>query len=213
MGIGFADSLVKDAAKGRHGFLTMHSNAAEGTGLGLPGKWAGRCTHSAAPCSEIAPTPRPSIREFSLLRTEYKGQPDGSIVSCSDLDLCATNFFNASVRGTATIAPIRPRRKAQPTSDSVISRKETFTASFMKNGVTMLSTIKLVKIRPQATSKALFQPNMRRVTKVGGISAIRNPKVGMKSRKKYRKAQTTGVSTPTTNRKIRLTRALMPALL
>ncbi len=57
-------------------------------------------------------------------------------------------------------------------------------ACFMKIGVTTLSTIKFVRIRPAATTKALFQPYISNVTKVGGISAITNPRVGMKSRKK-----------------------------
>jgi hypothetical protein len=46
----------------------------------------------------------------------------------------------------------------------------------MKIGVTTLSTIKFVRIKPPATSKAHVQPYISIVTKVGGTSAITNPK-------------------------------------
>jgi len=36
--IGFADSLIENTAKGRHGILTIYSNADEGRGFGLAGK-------------------------------------------------------------------------------------------------------------------------------------------------------------------------------
>ena len=36
-------------------------------------------------------------------------------MTCSCLKLSATNLFKANVRGIAAMAPIRPRRKVQPT--------------------------------------------------------------------------------------------------
>ena len=49
------------------------------------------------------------------------------------------------------MAPVKPSKNAQSTSESVISRNEMSTACFMKIGVTTLSTITLVIIKPQAT--------------------------------------------------------------
>jgi len=44
---------------------------------------------------------------------------------------------------------------------------------------------------------------MGSVANVGGTSAITYPSVGMKSRKKYRELQTSGVSTPITSKNAR----------
>ena len=48
---------------------------------------------------------------------------------------------------------------------------------------------------------------------MGGTSAIAKPRVGTKSRKKYRKLQKIASSTPMTSRKTELTTALIPAVL
>src|SRR5271163_3124348 len=110
--------------------------------------------------------------------------PEGFSAGSDWSKFFARNFRNASVKGMARMAPVSPSRKAQPTSERVISRKEMPTACFMKIGVTTLSTIKLVRIKPPATSNALFHPYINNVTNVGGSGAITKPRVGMKSRQK-----------------------------